>query len=167
MLATRKAWEAPFIGNTHVLLHDTINEMNLTQGKYCYRTNFLTITQSSGTGKSRAVHELADLVFTLLPFDLRQMDSSYNSWPEQAFPQPDIEVGDFLRGLSPTNNETILRCYAFFRSLFLKVTKRVTSLHKWLGPTDYSTLTVEWKSYLEQENGELRSRLYSRDCRST
>ena len=26
MLTTRKAWEAPFIGNTHVLLHDTINE---------------------------------------------------------------------------------------------------------------------------------------------
>ena len=37
--------------------------------------NILTI-QSSGTGKSRTVHELAGLVFTL-PFNLRESDGNY------------------------------------------------------------------------------------------
>ena len=46
MLATQKAWKVPFIGNTHVLLHNTINNMNSTRGRSPYG-NILTIVQSS------------------------------------------------------------------------------------------------------------------------
>ena len=59
------------MGETHKLLRSIIDDMNIgrdrAEGLYA---NFLPIVQSSGTGKSRTVDELAKLVFTL-PFNLR------------------------------------------------------------------------------------------------
>ena len=55
----------------------------------------------------------------------------------------------------------MVRCCAFFRSLFSEVTEHVASLHNRLGPTNFSTFAVEWKNYLEQENGEIRNQMYS------
>jgi hypothetical protein len=48
--------------------------MNRARGDAPY-ANYLPIIQSSGTGKSRTVHELARLVFTI-PFNLRGDDES-------------------------------------------------------------------------------------------
>jgi hypothetical protein len=64
--AVSNAWNGQYIGNSHRLLLNNINHM-LRDMPY---SNTVTILQSSGTGKSRMVHEQSNLVFTL-PFNLR------------------------------------------------------------------------------------------------
>lgn len=74
MNATIKAWDLPYVGRAVSLLHDAINQMNVTRqsrpDKDNEYANFVPIVQSSGTGKSRLVNELARCVFTL-PFNIR------------------------------------------------------------------------------------------------
>jgi hypothetical protein len=66
LLATEKAWQTPFVGSIHKSMLGVINRTKRDVG----RSTHMVIVQSSGTGKSRAVHELAQLVFTV-PFNLR------------------------------------------------------------------------------------------------
>ncbi|QRV97714.1 hypothetical protein RhiJN_25733 [Ceratobasidium sp. AG-Ba] len=67
--ATVGAWGVPYVGSTARLLKEAIYEMNSNRGTLQY-ANFVPIVQSSGTGKSRAVDELAREVFTI-PFCFR------------------------------------------------------------------------------------------------
>lgn len=60
------AWKQDFHGDHHVFFIDEINRIS----KGGYYSHFNVILQSSGTGKSRTVDEMAKLVFTL-PFNLR------------------------------------------------------------------------------------------------
>jgi len=64
--AVSDAWNIKYEQNHHRLLLNNINCMSRDKPY----SNSVTILQSSGTGKSRMVHELSDLVFTL-PFNLR------------------------------------------------------------------------------------------------
>lgn len=60
------AWKQDFLGDHHVFFLDEINRVS-RGGHY---SHYNVILQSSGTGKSRTVDEMAKLVFTL-PFNLR------------------------------------------------------------------------------------------------
>ncbi len=62
-----KAWNTEYQGNNAQLLFDNICNMKDVSNPY---SNQVSVTQSSGTGKSRMVHELGKLVFTI-PFNLR------------------------------------------------------------------------------------------------
>lgn len=68
------AWNIEYIGNCHHLLLDYIKSASKVGDS---ESNSVTILQSSGTGKSRMVHELSDLVFTI-PFKLHE-STSYDS----------------------------------------------------------------------------------------
>jgi hypothetical protein len=65
--ALQSAWDDKYSGDYHRLLLFNINEIPRTMKAY---SNQISIVQSSGTGKSRMVHEQAKLVFTI-PFNLR------------------------------------------------------------------------------------------------
>lgn len=69
-LATEKLWVYPFQGDAHLKLRDTIMHMNQERMPTQAYANMMSIIQSSGTGKSRLVDKLAEVVFTL-PFNLR------------------------------------------------------------------------------------------------
>jgi hypothetical protein len=58
-------------------LFANINRIPRTQKAY---SNQIAIVQSSGTGKSRMVHEQANLVFTI-PFNLRESGDSKGAYP--------------------------------------------------------------------------------------
>lgn len=60
------AWNVQYMGTRHELLLKNIYTMNSNPA---YR-NQVAIIQSSGTGKSRMVHEMSKLVFTI-PLNLR------------------------------------------------------------------------------------------------
>jgi len=66
--ALESAWRDSYLGNNHRLLFANINAIPRTEKSY---SNQIAIVQSSGTGKSRMVHEQANLVFTI-PFNLRE-----------------------------------------------------------------------------------------------
>lgn len=53
-----------YVGNTAKLLAGTVDEMNQTRESKAHQ-NHLPIIQSSGTGKSRAVDEVAKQIFTI------------------------------------------------------------------------------------------------------
>jgi hypothetical protein len=66
--ALKSAWHDSYLGNNHRLLFANINAIPPTEKPY---SNQIAIVQSSGTGKSRMVHEQANVVFTI-PFNLRK-----------------------------------------------------------------------------------------------
>ena len=66
-LVLKDAWKMPFRGDNHTVLLQKINVMYEPEA---YR-NICAIVQSSGTGKSRMVDELAKLVYTL-PINIRR-----------------------------------------------------------------------------------------------
>src|ERR1700690_3982849 len=73
--AISNAWNEQYAGDSHHLLLKNVNRMSRSKPY----SNSVPILQSSGSGKSRMVHEQSDLVFTL-PFNLRaQSDSKGNS----------------------------------------------------------------------------------------
>ena len=72
----RNAWKEPFRGEYHKVLLKKINAMYEPQP---YK-NTCAIVQSSGTGKSRMVDELAKLVFTL-PINIRRSEGISMTYP--------------------------------------------------------------------------------------
>jgi hypothetical protein len=75
--ALKSAWRDNYHGENHKLLFANINRIPRTQKAY---SNQIAIVQSSGTGKSRMVHEQANLVFTI-PFNLRESGDSKGAYP--------------------------------------------------------------------------------------
>ena len=69
--AVEEAWSRAYSGTAHELLLENINEIGYANPY----SNTVAIIQSSGTGKSRTVHEMANLVFTL-PFNIRSPKES-------------------------------------------------------------------------------------------
>ena len=74
--ALKSAWRDNYHGENHKLLFANINRIPRTQKAY---SNQIAIVQSSGTGKSRMVHEQANLVFTI-PFNLRESGESKGAY---------------------------------------------------------------------------------------
>jgi len=82
-VATEKAWTVPYQGNYSDLLSKAITEMNaLSYGKSY--ANFAPIVQSSGTGKSRLVDQVAVSIFTI-PFNLRLIKDQTGSYSQHGF----------------------------------------------------------------------------------
>ncbi|TFK36232.1 hypothetical protein BDQ12DRAFT_254389 [Crucibulum laeve] len=156
------AWKVPYIGTTHHLLHSTINDMNEKRGTKLY-ANLLPIVQSSGTGKSRTVHELARLVFTL-PFNLR-LDKDSTGFP---YPFPDVGVRNYLVN---TNNEHAtfdtlrMRYLLFFTYVFAIVQERLMSYPKF---ESVARLAGKWREELETSYDEVsvREKIYTEAVRN-
>ncbi|KZV93140.1 hypothetical protein EXIGLDRAFT_717556 [Exidia glandulosa HHB12029] len=93
--AISTAWNVTYRGNLHVEMLQTIRDMRQSciESGGNYR-NTVTVLQSSGTGKSRTVHEMSRLIFTL-PFNLRMPDQ------DLAFPPPDDSIRNFMTQRAP------------------------------------------------------------------
>ncbi|KAL4071296.1 hypothetical protein V8B97DRAFT_1962442 [Scleroderma yunnanense] len=123
-------------------------------------TNYATsvaLIQSSGTGKSRVVHEQANLVFTI-PFNLRDPEERYTG----AYPPEDAEVWSYLCSTSEVKSmqHGMARVALFFGHLFSEVTaevKRVFRADDKLSPCD---LACRWRAHLSRI--PKRSQLYAR-----
>ena len=77
-VAYEQAWKAPYESEYHDLLFDTIEEIKSDAGTQY--SNIASVIQSSGTGKSRMVDEMASLIFTL-PFNLRAAQDEHGQQP--------------------------------------------------------------------------------------
>jgi hypothetical protein len=78
--AVTPAWFDPFIGNNHTLLLNNIRAMDDARrdgqkDDDLFYMNQASIIQSSGSGKSRLVDEVARNIFTI-PFNLRPAGES-------------------------------------------------------------------------------------------
>ena len=98
--ALKSAWRDNYHGENHKLLFANINRISRTQKAY---SNQISIVQSSGTGKSRMVHEQANLVFTI-PFNLRESGDSKGAYPCPA----DLFISDAENQILPSLSPTML-----------------------------------------------------------
>ncbi|KAL6303725.1 hypothetical protein BKA93DRAFT_786438 [Sparassis latifolia] len=168
--ATMAAWYSPYIGNAHVALLDAIKEMNRTRGDQGY-ANYVPIIQSSGTGKSRVVDQLASLVFTV-PFNVREE----NVESGHPFPHPDDAIRAHLLDVcsnSPKESEwfklDVVAAYVkFFEQLFIVVREHLDQRmpHYRKKYKSSRELAAAWREYLNPQqdsvevNGQ-REVLYS------
>ena len=73
-VAFEQAWNAPYESDHHEFLFDTVKEIR--SDPLAEYSNSASVIQSSGSGKSRMVDEMASLIFTL-PFNLRAARDVY------------------------------------------------------------------------------------------
>ncbi|KAF8519711.1 hypothetical protein JB92DRAFT_2897710 [Gautieria morchelliformis] len=147
------AWNNPYEGPYHRLLYSNINKMDRT-GPY---TNSVAIIQSSGTGKSRMVHEQSNLVFTI-PFNLREAADN----KDLPFPPPDEKVREFLAHPSGEDVAAVrLHYVTFLLYTFQAVRDELGKLDppRIDQPKSRKALAGRWRAHLEQ--GRVRESLYN------
>jgi hypothetical protein len=154
--AVSNAWNERYAGEMHRLLLDNINRMS-REKPY---SNSVAILQSSGSGKSRMVHEQSALVFTL-PFNLRAQSDS----KDMAYPPPDQEIRGHLDWQASNLHEGQTRYLHLLGHLFRAVSDEVQELFPKV--SSYVALANAWRSHLQEDNN--RSRIYGmavRKCTS-
>ncbi|KIM71731.1 hypothetical protein PILCRDRAFT_93735 [Piloderma croceum F 1598] len=128
-----------------------LDHMNKDRSLKLY-TNFLTIIQSLGMGKSRLVDETAKLIFTI-PFCFRSESDGY--------PKADIVLRQFFQICANETFELFFdHCLLFFKKLFVAITAEIQQL---IDTTE--TLPCQWHEHL-LKNGN-RERLYARVVMAT
>ncbi|KAF5373422.1 hypothetical protein D9615_009451 [Tricholomella constricta] len=138
--ALQSAWRGDYLGDHHRLLLSNIDAILPTEDPY---SNQITIVQSSGTGKSRMVHEQAKLVFTI-PFNLRGEDSTKSL----AFPMPDAAVRDWLVSIAKSD-DLKGNCLKFFASVFTQVNDELEKFWEELSKKSAEDLAKWWSSHFE------------------
>jgi len=168
--ALQSAWRDRYLGDNHRLLFANINVIPRTEKLY---SNQIAIVQSSGTGKSRMVHEQANLVFTI-PFNLRE--KSDNQGPclvffsisqallmpntDLAFPIPDDAVRNYLVTTSVSDDQHMLKTnyLKFLGSVFTQINGELEKSQQELNKKKIRTaedLAKWWSNHLEGVRTEL------------
>ncbi|KAG6377825.1 hypothetical protein JVT61DRAFT_14603 [Boletus reticuloceps] len=118
--------------------------------------NSVALIQSSGTGKSRMVDEMAKLVFTI-PFNVRLPDEP------RAYPPEDYVVWEYLcKSQVKKAEDGEVRAALFFQNLFSEVAievERVFSGRRIASPGEFAS---EWRNHLTKLGGAYREELYKR-----
>ncbi|KAF8340879.1 hypothetical protein F5887DRAFT_1225825 [Amanita rubescens] len=148
-----EAWNIEYQGNNAQLLFDNICNMKDVSRPY---SNQVSVTQSSGTGKSRMVHELGKLVFTI-PFNLRDDAET----PGGAFPFPDQSIRNYLLAMAGATEVDIKLHYVKFLGAIFEVAKKELDENKIHFDSEEKNtrdrLANWWSSHLKKE----RWRIYS------
>ncbi|RXW21500.1 hypothetical protein EST38_g4358 [Candolleomyces aberdarensis] len=116
--------------------------------------NFVTVCQSSGTGKSRMVDELGQYIFTI-PFNVRADEGG------GAYPLPDEEVRDYLAPTVSYEEAYIQRCQIFFSTLFRAISGFLIRC-KGEGSLSALQLAHVWRLFLGENRGTFYSELVER-----
>ena len=123
------------------------------------------MVQSSGSGKSRLVHELAKMIFSI-PFNLRGKDDDRGPFlvfdilgasdtnTDLAYPIPDDAVRDYLIENSASDNLKI-KYLNFLGSVFRQVNAELDKCHEeWKQISTAASLAEWWSSHLESIRSE-------------
>ncbi|THH03138.1 hypothetical protein EW145_g6499 [Phellinidium pouzarii] len=174
MQTVRRAWTIQYMGTAHKLLHRSISDMNQRRGTKSY-ANSLAIVQSSGTGKSRTVHELGKLVFCI-PFNLRA-EKEEGGFP---YPSPDKSIRDYLiqslrtmLNANPMSRSSETRDSVqitdlqrarlfyidFLHNLFSAVLEEIKNLPR---VNSLQQVAENWSAYLDDDDRSARQRLYEK-----
>ncbi|KAF8637023.1 hypothetical protein AX17_003092 [Amanita inopinata Kibby_2008] len=107
-IATIDSWEYDYIGTAHQCLYQVMTSYCRDNSKRTYG-RFLSVVQSSGTGKSRMIDELSK-EHIVIPINLRGPRST-------GFPPGDMNVSEYILGPS-SEGQTQIRYQSFLTALF-------------------------------------------------
>ncbi|KAK0214454.1 hypothetical protein IW262DRAFT_1514672 [Armillaria fumosa] len=149
--AAKRSWTSPYVGDCPARLFADINSH--VKASYAHGHGSIgAMIQSSGTGKSRTMHEIAAMVFTI-PINIRNTSSADIGAP---YPDPDTSVREYL---IPSGSVKLReRYHCFLRSTFELVEEEFSRLH--LGKETSSAKAFHWREHLS--SGNVRETLYSR-----
>ncbi|KAI0065794.1 hypothetical protein BV25DRAFT_1988884 [Artomyces pyxidatus] len=124
--AIKNAWNAPFKGNAASALLDVFNKYMKLPVVYWNNISarYLTIVQSSGTGKSRVIDEISKTTL-VIPINLRGGRGSDDDI--MRYPPADL-YWEFSLNLDTQRVQVATRTYAFLASLFKITLLRLTEL---------------------------------------
>ncbi|KAI6152887.1 hypothetical protein EDD17DRAFT_1513163 [Pisolithus thermaeus] len=151
------AWTTKYNGKCHEVLLKNINSAYRSEA----RTS-ATVIQSSGTGKSCTVHELAALVFTI-PFNLRHPEDGW------AYPPTDRKVWKYLCDVSnvksvddPLKTRSLVVTGSNAGKSFVRARSKSTEEHPRYGIRAYGCTEATWKVIRDPE-GDTYKRILSTD----
>ncbi|KAI0654604.1 hypothetical protein C8Q70DRAFT_1086808 [Cubamyces menziesii] len=153
--AVIQGWSAPFIGEHHVALASNIRNMYYGTSARSAYMGHAAVIQSSGSGKSRLVHEVAKEIFTI-PFNIRDPKEHINNG---AYPPTDTAVHNLLMEWASEYSGLALqsRFHGFLQVVFEEITKELRGM---LASRSGDTkLPLEWHKYLTAHRGMLYSRV--------
>ncbi|THV06407.1 hypothetical protein K435DRAFT_773348 [Dendrothele bispora CBS 962.96] len=164
-------WSRNFVGEHHRVLLKNIRKMHarkvrlINEGAknkdltdYGY-LNHVALIQSSGSGKSRMVDELAKLIPTI-PINIRPQEET----EQYAHPPPDTSLRDlFIQSNFPTDDFILQeRFYHILINLFHLVTEEIKHLMEGKDWSKLSELAQAWHQHLEEDKQSYRQDLYNR-----
>ena len=159
-----------FIGDGDRAFVDTIHGLYPTSDD-AY-SNIFPMIQSSGTGKSRLVHEAARSIFTL-PINVRSqnensgklslMQLKFLANRTAAYPMPDAFARQYLQNMRDTVEEAMNNHLSFLWGLFEAAKEFLDTRF----PADQrfdseELLAAAWREYLESDNQAVRQKLHER-----
>ncbi|KAK0481272.1 hypothetical protein IW261DRAFT_1562550 [Armillaria novae-zelandiae] len=149
--AAKKSWISPYVGDCPATLLADINSH--VMAAYAQGHGSIgAMIQSSGTGKSRTMHEIARLVFTI-PINIRSTSSDDIGAP---YPEPDTSVREYL---IPSGKVQLRKRYhCFLRATFELVEEEFNGFC--LENEDRSARALHWREHLS--SGNVRETLYHR-----
>ncbi|GJE94130.1 hypothetical protein PsYK624_102980 [Phanerochaete sordida] len=162
MKATAEAWRAPYIGDHHHAFLATIQEMKRDAQGADYK-NIIPIIQSSGAGKSRLVHEVANLVFTL-PLNLRPPKE------DSAYPPTDVAPRRYLVPFGPYYSappKMRLLQLSFLATMLDVAAEYVRDLSPGKIYEDEAELAADWREFLDRDEARSRHEFYDRVVKET
>ncbi|OCH85448.1 hypothetical protein OBBRIDRAFT_891177 [Obba rivulosa] len=146
-IALNLAWSYDYVGTLHQSLYAKINAAFRIKQPFC---NQAQVIQGTGSGKSRMVQELAELVFSI-PFNLRFEDA----WNGRTFPGPDGCIRDHLIAASDNLTSQAQKSFylrffcVLFKSLIDQLTHVLAQLKEVNGKTTYAAIASSWRSVLD------------------
>ena len=142
--------------------------MTNADGKYM---SHVSIIQSSGSGKSRLVDEVAKDIFTI-PFNIRDVDGelrvsfrhtrSHIKALDSAYPPADDAVHDLLVSWANQAKGSALlrRLHGFLLAVFTETAVELNTSSLEASPQD--SFAGRWRQYLDHNGRENRAKLYKR-----
>lgn len=121
----------------------------------------LPIIQSSGTGKSRVVHEVAGMIVTL-PLNIRSGDTKreYDALP--GYPAEDKHPRHFLTTFAYSEiARAKVTHLAFLMTMFDVASRCLLDMHPGRVYENEMALALDWRNHLEHEDRNVRRQLHS------
>ncbi|KAL7278890.1 hypothetical protein ACG7TL_006721 [Trametes sanguinea] len=157
--AVSAAWTEPYKSSGDML--ESVLQMYMTDPKRNRSyARYASITQSSGTGKSRMVDELAKKIFCI-PMCLGS---------NQAYPPPDVRLLSFFESIMSVDaDERIERIQFFLCALFETALERVKVIASELEGKSISALASRFRDLMSEgmgyrQHGRYRQEFYAQVC---
>ncbi|EKM49205.1 uncharacterized protein PHACADRAFT_107241, partial [Phanerochaete carnosa HHB-10118-sp] len=145
--ATAQAWTADYQGTAPKAFLEYIDTFIDGRDQYA---RYLSVINSSGTGKSRMLHEVGKLV-AHVSFIVREKEST-------GYPPADIDVRNYFDIVPTSQQAAYSRCVAFLTSLFRNLH---TQLHEASAATDYNGVITALYEISTVDEPQHRSRRQS------